>query len=234
MSCCKNNIFLLNLCKPTYCHEMNNTWQVISVSLTAFPLQSQMLWLKHRKRSRKYLWHISQQTIHHSFIRVRNRETPLAIHTGLSQSLLRGGECPKLSFQEQLWLWDHPGTRSCAAVSDIISPLEAFFPTERLALKSLFAAPDSKSDKPLTSSSFGLELLGSRIEGSLCKRTSGRVQQLFGRRAGRPRTLIPGMQSGKAATLTFSRENFARSLLLKFSLLYHWYPLRITYLILLL
>lgn len=49
-----------------------------------------------------------------------------------------------------------PGTRTCAAGNDIISPLEAIFPTKRLVVKSLFAAPDSRSHKPLTNSRPGV------------------------------------------------------------------------------
>lgn len=110
-----------------------------------------------------------------------------------------------------------PGTCTSAAVSDTVGPLETFFPTERLALKSLFAAAGRRSDKPLTSSRLGLKLLGSHIEGSPCKRTLGRMAAAFWvGAAGRPRALMPGVRSGKAATLIFFLENFARSLLLNF------------------
>lgn len=50
--------------------------------------------------------------------------------------------------------------RALAADNDLISPLETVFPTKRLVVKSLFAAPDSRSHKPLTQD-LGLELLGS-------------------------------------------------------------------------
>lgn len=62
-----------------------------------------------------------------------------------------------LSFNhEQLWLGGRLGTCICAASDDIICSLEAFFPTRRLVLKSLFAALDSRSHKPLTSSGPGV------------------------------------------------------------------------------
>ena len=91
----------------------------------------------------------------HSFIHVRNREVPFPLHIGLSPSLRGEQGRPELQSQEQLWLGGCPGSCTCAA-HDVISPLEPFFPTKRLVIKSLFAAPDSRSHKPLTSSRHGV------------------------------------------------------------------------------
>ena len=108
--------------------------------------------LTHRKCSRKYLWPITQQmgrSFIHSFTYVRNKELSLSSHAGLSPSLL-GVRCV-LSFNHK----SNPARRQpwqAPASDDILCPMEAFFPTKRLVIMSLFAAIDGRTHKPLTSS----------------------------------------------------------------------------------
>ena len=114
--------------------------------------------LTHRKCSRKYLWPITQQmgrSFIHSFTYVRNKELSLSSHAGLSPSLL-GVRCVLSLITRAIQLGGSPDIGTCAASDDILCPMEAFFPTKRLVIMSLFAAIDGRTHKPLTSSRPGV------------------------------------------------------------------------------
>ena len=68
--------FKISILTCQICANVNSSGSciIISVSLITFPSQSQILRVKHRKCSRKYLWHISQQPIQHSLIHSRKKQ----------------------------------------------------------------------------------------------------------------------------------------------------------------
>lgn len=110
-------------------------------------------------------------------------------------------ESPELSSPEQLWLEACPGTCTCAADDAIISSLEAFFPTKRLVIKSLVAAPDGRSHKLLTSTRPGVRsawVPGRGIPVQKDFQKSGSTCAVKGGGMGEPRSFMPGA-GGKSA-----------------------------------